>query len=269
LPTTPTTAHAGRGGGHGGADGVAEGDVADDAFAEEGGDAMEGAIDELVGDDEVSGLVLFLERADGGDGEDALDAELFEGVDVGAEVELGGQDAMAAAVAGKEGDFAAFELAEDEGVRGRAEGRFHGFLVDVGESRHGVEPAAADDADFRLRQCLLLRASSFQAISGPRVCFVAALPGAAALGGEAFPGLCLRSLLGYSRPPLIDQPDRLHEHIAVDGQAVGADLVHGVLRGVVVAVVGAVVEVDDVDRRHAALDKGQVIVLDLHLLLKK
>ena len=93
--------------------------MADDAVAEEGRDAVEGAIDELVGNDEVSGLVLFLERADGGDGEDALDAEFLEGVDVGAEVELGGKNAMAAAVAGEKGDLAAFELAENEGVGGR------------------------------------------------------------------------------------------------------------------------------------------------------
>jgi len=42
----------------------------------------EGAIDELVGDNEVGGFVLFLEGADGGDGKDALDAEGFEGVDM-------------------------------------------------------------------------------------------------------------------------------------------------------------------------------------------
>jgi len=34
------------------------------------------------------------------------------------------------------------------------------------------------------------------------------------------------------------------------------DLVHGVLCGVVIAVVGAVVQVDDVDGRDAALDEG-------------
>jgi hypothetical protein len=72
----------------------------------------------------------------------------------------------------------------------------------------------------------------------------------------------LAPMAGQQGIGLIDQPDRLHEHIAVDGQAVGADLVHRVLRGVVVAVVGAVVEVDHVDRRHAALHKGQVIVFD-------
>ena len=117
-------------------------------------DAMKGAVDELVGHNEVGGLVLFLERADGGDGDDALDAELLEGIDVGAEVELGRKNAMAAAVTREESDLAAFELAENEGVRGRAEGRFDALLVDVGESGHGVEPAAADDADFCLRHSL-------------------------------------------------------------------------------------------------------------------
>ena len=43
-------------------------------------------------------------------------------VDVGAEVELGGEDAVAAAVAGEESDLAAFEGAEDDGFGGCAEG---------------------------------------------------------------------------------------------------------------------------------------------------
>ena len=120
-------------------------------------DAVEGAVDELVGHDEVGGLVLFLERADGGDGENALHAELFHGVNVGAEVELGRKNAMAAAVAREKSDLAAFEFAENEGVRGCAEGRFDALLVNVGESGHGVEPAAADDADFCACQGVLLR----------------------------------------------------------------------------------------------------------------
>ena len=85
MPTTPTSAQAlAKTSDDDGADGVAEGDVADDAVAEEGGGAGEGAVDELVGDDEVGGLVLFLEAADGADGEDAGDAERLHGVDVGA-----------------------------------------------------------------------------------------------------------------------------------------------------------------------------------------
>jgi hypothetical protein len=50
------------------------------------------------------------------------------------------------------------------------------------------------------------------------------------------------------------------KHISVDSQAPGADLVHRVLGGVVIAVVRPVVQIDYVDRRHAALNKGQMIV---------
>ncbi len=107
-----------------GADGVAERDVADDAFAEEGGGAGEGTVDELVGDDEVGGLVLFLQAADGADREDARDAEGLHRVDVGLEVQLRGKDAVALAVAGEEGDLAAFERAQGEDLAGCAEGGF-------------------------------------------------------------------------------------------------------------------------------------------------
>jgi len=48
--------------------------VAHNALAKEGCDAMEGAVNKLVGNYEIRGLVLFLERADGRDGENALDA---------------------------------------------------------------------------------------------------------------------------------------------------------------------------------------------------
>ena len=137
---------------HGRTDGIAESDVADDAVAEESGDAKEGAVDELIGNDEVAGLVLFFQRADGGDGENALDAELLQRINIGAEIQLRGKDAVAAAVPGEEGDLAALEIAEDESIAGIAEGRRDTHFMDVGEAGHGVEPAASDDADFRLLQ---------------------------------------------------------------------------------------------------------------------
>ena len=125
LPTTPTCRRAPVCGlGDGGADGIAKGHVAYDAIAEKCGDARKSTVDELVGDDEVGRLVLFLERANRGHGNDALDAELFECVEVGAEVQLRWEDAVAAAVAREEGDFVAGELAEDKWVGGLAEGSF-------------------------------------------------------------------------------------------------------------------------------------------------
>ena len=69
--------------------------------------------------------MLFLERSHGGDGEDALDAELLEAVNVGAEVQLAGQDAVAASVTREEGHAAALQRAENISLRRRAEGSFN------------------------------------------------------------------------------------------------------------------------------------------------
>ena len=59
---------------------------------------------------------------------------------------------MTASMAGEEGDLAAFEIAEDEGFAGIAEGRCDALLMNVGEAGHGIQPAAADDSDFCLLQ---------------------------------------------------------------------------------------------------------------------
>jgi hypothetical protein len=59
---------------------------------------------------------------------------------------------MAAAMPGKESYLAAFELAQNEWVRGLIEWRFHALFMNVGKSGHGVQPAAADNANFCLRQ---------------------------------------------------------------------------------------------------------------------
>jgi hypothetical protein len=63
---------------------------------------------------------------------------------------------MAAAVAREESNVAAFQFAEDEGIRGIAKGRLHAHFMLIGKAWHGVESAAADDADFCLSQNLLL-----------------------------------------------------------------------------------------------------------------
>ncbi len=56
---------------------------------------------------------------------------------------------MAAPVPRQKGHAAALQLAQHESVGRRAKGRFHALLAHVGESGHRVEPAAADDSDFR------------------------------------------------------------------------------------------------------------------------
>ena len=131
-----------------GGDGIAEGDVGDDAAAEEGVlVATAGAVEELVGEEDVFGGVFLLEAADGGDGDDPADVEVAHGPEVGAVVEFGGENAVAAGVAGEEDEAAAVELADDEGVgRGAEWGVDEDFLT-VGEAVDVIEAAAADDAD--------------------------------------------------------------------------------------------------------------------------
>ena len=60
---------------------------------------------------------------------------------------------------------------------------------------------------------------------------------------------------------LIQQMDGFKNRLSYHGQAMGADLVHGVLGGVMIAVrkhkaMRAVVVVDQVGRGNAALDEG-------------
>src|ERR1019366_1130545 len=62
---------------------------------------------------------------------------------------------MAASVTGQKGDLASGEGAQDVRVRGRAEGSFKMNFVNAGQALHGIEPAAADDADLCLCQCNL------------------------------------------------------------------------------------------------------------------
>ena len=77
--------------GYRGADRIAKGNVADDPLSEESGVAQSCAVDELIGNNELGRLMLQLERADCGDGDDSFHAQLLHGEDIGAEVQLGGQ----------------------------------------------------------------------------------------------------------------------------------------------------------------------------------
>src|SRR5208282_4974671 len=78
-------------------------------------------------------------------------AGALQGVDVGAEVELGGRHAMAAAVARQEDEAGALELAQEELVGGLAERRVHLDPARAAEPVDVIESAATDDADDRRR----------------------------------------------------------------------------------------------------------------------
>ena len=122
--------------------------MCDDAAPEEGVlEVALGAVEELVRQHDVAGFVFRLQRADGADADDPVDAERFHRPEIGAVVQLAGEEPVAAGVAWEEDDRATCELAREEFIRGIAEGRLdlHPFLV--GEALDVVKPAAANDAD--------------------------------------------------------------------------------------------------------------------------
>ena len=126
--------------------------MADNAVAEEGIHTVPGSIEELVGDHEVQRLVFFFQRTNRGHGDDPLHTQLLEAVYVRAKIQLRGQDVMPSPMPRQEGDLAAFKRAKDVGVRRLTEGCLQADFPDLAEPGHGVKPAAANDADFRLRQ---------------------------------------------------------------------------------------------------------------------
>src|SRR6266571_2226323 len=131
---------------------IGEGNVRYYAITEKSIHAMTRAIHKLVRDYELKRPVFFFERANGGNGKNALNSELLEAVNVRAEVQLAGQNAVSAPVPGQKGDFLSFERAENVSVRRRAERSLLLHFVYVGQAGHGIQPAAADDSNFSFRQ---------------------------------------------------------------------------------------------------------------------
>ena len=123
---------------HFAADRLAKADVHHQAIAEEGVDAMAGSVDELIGHNKVQRMMFFLQRADGGKRQDALHAKLFEAVNVGAIIDLGGHEAMPAPMARQESDFAALQRSQNISIGRRAEWGVQEDIPDIAEARHGV-----------------------------------------------------------------------------------------------------------------------------------
>ena len=104
------------------------------------------------GIDEFQRLMLFLQRPHGGNRNDPLGAQLLKSVNIGAKIQLAGENAVSPPVARQECNFAAFERPQDVGIRRLAERRLEAHLFNFSEAGHRVQPAPAYDPDFRLRQ---------------------------------------------------------------------------------------------------------------------
>ena len=122
--------------------------MGNDATSEKRRNAKPSAIDELLGEHEIHGLVVEPKRPHRTRGEDALNAQLLETEDVGTEVELTGQEPMTFSVAGQKSYPAPFKRPHQITVRGLAERSVQFDLLGVFQAGHVVETATADDADF-------------------------------------------------------------------------------------------------------------------------
>src|SRR5205823_8721800 len=133
-------------------DGVRELHVRDHAAAEEGAHALARAVDELIGHDDVPGRDLPAQAADRAHRDDPHHADLLEREDVGAEVDLGGEQAVAAPVPRQEDEARAAQAADHQLVGRRAEGGVGAEALHALEPGQVVEPAAAEDAEGGFRQ---------------------------------------------------------------------------------------------------------------------
>src|SRR5439155_9264646 len=135
-----------------GTDGICNQKVGDDAVAKKSIDAMARAIKELIGDDELHRLVLFLERADCGNGNNTLHSEMLKAINVRAKIQFGRKNAMPTPMPCQERDLSAFQRAENVGIRGLSERRAQADFFYLVESRRGIESDAAYDSNFGLSQ---------------------------------------------------------------------------------------------------------------------
>lgn len=127
---------------------IGKSNVADDtALVECKGTDTLGAVNDLVGEDKVHGLNVLLQGADGGEGDNAADANAAEGGNVGPVGHLVRRKLVMKAVAGEEGNV---DVAVGEDVDGRGGLAPRRVGVQSGDGRVALELAeasAANDGD--------------------------------------------------------------------------------------------------------------------------
>lgn len=105
------------------------------------------AINDLVGDHEIHGLDLFLQRADGGEGDDAANTQMTQGSNVGLTGHFMRRKLMMYAVSGQESYVGAVVGGDPDG---RCRGAPRSDGIDLGDGLETIELSqarAANDGD--------------------------------------------------------------------------------------------------------------------------
>jgi hypothetical protein len=124
---------------------------------------MSRAVEKLIWDNKIQGLVFFLQRTHRRHRHDSLNPKLLESMNIGPEIEFARKDTMPAPVPRQKGDLAALEHPAYIRVRRRAERRLHADLFHLRQSGHRIKPAAANNPYFHLWQCPSRTLASTQA----------------------------------------------------------------------------------------------------------
>lgn len=135
-------------------EGVTEGNVSDDAALEEGeGTDTLGAVDDLVGNDKITGLDLLLQATDGGEGDDGADTDGAQSGDVGAGRDLVGSNLVVQTVTAQEGDgdrlvvVGALVVQDGNGGGGGAPRSRDVQRRNLGEARELTQTSTANNGD--------------------------------------------------------------------------------------------------------------------------
>ena len=131
-----------------------DGNMGDAARAEKAFLPRDRPVDELIGDDEMTGRHLLPERAAGGDGDDVGDARPLQRVDIGAIVDRGGRQAVAPAMARQKDEARAVQLAKEQLIRRLPPRRRDPPPFAARQSLDVIEARSPDHADYRLRHRL-------------------------------------------------------------------------------------------------------------------
>ena len=124
-----------------------EADVRDQAAAEERRDPAAGAVEELIGDHRSSGLYSSFRLPTALADRMYSTPSILKPKMLARKLSSDGRSRWPSAVPREKRDALAAQRADDVGRRRLAERRLHPPLLAVGELRHVVQAAAADDAD--------------------------------------------------------------------------------------------------------------------------
>ena len=129
---------------------IGDADMGDATLVEKGFGPLEGAIDELIDNNEFARVHVFAQAATCRQGDDFGNANALQGTNICPVGNIAGRMNMSTAMARQKGDVDAVQAACENLVRRRAERRIHRYPLSILDTVNLVDSGSADDAKFNL-----------------------------------------------------------------------------------------------------------------------